>query len=119
MIILTQRDLFVQLNVGRIRALTGEYLLTYDECQLVISYIKENKLTIIWGGDVFYKDDMDIYALWCYHPNHALSYEDNTIQSCDKALSYISSLVNKEMLTYILVLDAKQLHNEDGKLLSK
>ncbi|MBR4458959.1 MAG: hypothetical protein IKS31_08370 [Clostridia bacterium] len=110
---MTQRDLFVRLHVGRIRTLTGEYFLTYDECQLVITYIRENKLTIILGGDVFYKNDMDIYALWCYQSDNTLSYEDNTIQSCDKALSYISSLVNKEMLTYILVLDVKQLQNNN------
>ena len=80
--------------------------MSYKEVLAAISYIFEEGNFTILGGDVLNTNDEYIYAFWNYEIDFSLSPVENARSSCQKALSYISSLEKKEICSYILVLDS-------------
>ena len=104
---MTEKILYEQLGIGRTRELTGEIILTYREALTAITFILNEGSFVILGGDVLNTNDEYVYAFWSYEIDFSLSPVKNTHSSCHKALTYISSLKNKEVCNYILVLDSR------------
>ncbi len=100
-----EKEFYAELGIGRIRALTGETILTYHETLTAINYISKEEMCIILGGDVLNANDEYIYGFWDYETNSTLTRGQNVCLSCQKALSYITSLKDKEKNNYVLVLD--------------
>ena len=103
---MTEKNLYEQLGIGRTRELTGEIILSYLEVLAAINYIFEEKNFTILGGDVLNRNEEYIYASWNYEIDLTLSPMENARSSCQKAVTYISSLENKEICSYILVLNS-------------
>lgn len=104
---MNEKTLYEQLGIGRTRKTTGETILSYKEALATIHHVFEEESFIILGGDVLNTNDEYIYAFWNYEIDSALSPMENARLSCHKALTYITSLKNKEMCNYIFVLDSK------------
>lgn len=99
------KSIFELLQVGYVRPLTGEYILTYNEVCDVLKYIKENGTVFVLGGDVLNSKDRYIYANWSCEYSKALSMSENITNSCKKATEYIENLKQKREHHYIIVLD--------------
>ena len=85
--------------------LTSEIILSYQQILLLAERLKEENAAILLGGDVLSQNDQYIPTSWYYNPDLCLSRTENIKRSCERTVSCLNALHQKENLKFIPVLD--------------